>query len=95
MWGLIGVFVGCSASTSPVSSPWTAAALEQATRDLTQIGPRMVGTVQEQQAADAMRAALLDAGLRDVEPWGFTWDAWQPGWAEIRAGDGEAGCGCG
>lgn len=71
------------------SEPLSAEALSQGTTRLTAIGPRLVGTPEEEAARDEVIAMFEEAGLAEVGPHTFVWDAWQPGPSTLRVGDGE------
>ena len=67
--------------------PLSADALDRATARLTAMGARLVGTPEEDAAADEVLALFQEAGLWEVAAEPFTLDAWQPGPAWISAGD--------
>ena len=61
----------------------TADALYEATKELTDLGPRQVATPAEEVARRVVEAMFKDAGLHDVASEGFHFDAWTPGVATL------------
>ena len=68
MGPVVAFFLGCTAGSVLPPSPWTAEELERATRDLTVLGPRMVGTAQEVEAADPQVQEVAVVAQLDVVP---------------------------
>jgi len=86
LWLLL---IACGPDESPKEAPvdhLTAEALEEATRALTDLGPRMVATPAEERARAVVEELFIDAGLSDVHSEGFTFDAWNPGVATLEVG---------
>jgi len=89
------LLAGCTGTQVEPSEPQTtldplsAEALDQGTTRLTAIGPRLGGTPEEEAARDEVIAMFEEAGLQEVGPHEFVWDAWTPGAATLRVGDGE------
>lgn len=92
-WILAFLLLGLGACAGPgdpraawPSDHLSGAALAEATAALTALGPRLVATPAEQQAADRLSLMLRAAGVDRVVREPFTWDAWQPGAATITVG---------
>lgn len=83
---MILLLLACADPPGPpaaLADPLTAGALEETLLRITAIGPRMVGTPAEAEAADLVETLLLETGVADIRREPFTWDAWQPGSASL------------
>jgi len=92
VWAGVLLLGGCVEEPVPVEVAPQAldgASLEAVTRQLTDLGARMVATPAEEEAVARVEALFEEAGLVDVRREGFEWDAWLPGAARIEV-DGEA-----
>ncbi len=82
------LLAGCRAGPTvfpPEPAELDAPTLWEATEPLVALGPRMVGTPTEEEAARVVAALFLEAGLQRVRMEAFTWDAWIPGeaWVDV------------
>ncbi len=80
------VLMGCT-EPAPAPEPLTAAALETATRAMTDLGHRMVATQNEELARIAVMDLFVRAGLQEVASVPFVWDAWTGGAATVHVGE--------
>ena len=89
VWPLV-FLLACNEGYVPekpvVLQPLDATALEDVTRELTDLGPRMVATPAEEEATVLMETLFTEAGLVDVRREGFEWEAWVPGPARLEVG---------
>ncbi|MEZ4320693.1 MAG: M28 family peptidase [Myxococcota bacterium] len=86
---MIAALVACGPAPPPTAlppQPLDADALLEVTREITDLGARMVATPAEEDATALMEALFLEAGLHDVHREPFVWDAWVPGPASIEVG---------
>ncbi|MCA9571810.1 MAG: M28 family peptidase [Myxococcales bacterium] len=81
-----------AAACGPRPTPWEppppveldGPTLMDATAELLDVGPRLVGTPAEVEATDVVVRLFQDAGMQDVRREAFVWDAWQPGTAAVE-----------
>lgn len=84
---LVGFLFACSPEAPVPVDHVSADEIEQATRAMTDLGPRLVTTAAETEALAVLQELLVEAGVPEVAPAPFVWDAWLPGEAQILLGE--------